>query len=60
MSIFYQIWDYGDIIPKNILNAHFVPPHSLSRNFIFNFVDHHFCLNFYKSLDIYCDLYYLI
>ncbi len=46
---FLPIWDYGDIIPKNILNAHFVPPHSLSRIFIFNFVDHHFCLNFTRS-----------
>jgi hypothetical protein len=39
---FLPIWDYSGVISGNILNAHFVPPHCLSRTLIFNFVHHRF------------------
>jgi hypothetical protein len=34
ISICLPIWDYGDVIPRNISNAHLASPHCLSTTFI--------------------------
>jgi hypothetical protein len=39
---FLPIWNYGGVIPRNILNKHFTPLHCLNKTFILNFVHHHF------------------
>jgi hypothetical protein len=39
---FLLVWDYVGVIPRNILNVHFAPPHCLNKTFIPNFVHHHF------------------
>jgi len=58
-SIFLTIWDYGGVILRNILNAHFAPLHCLSTTKFFTIIT--FMKNiqldticFYKSLSTYC------
>jgi hypothetical protein len=46
------IWDYNGVISRNILNAHFVPPHCLNRTIILNFVHHHFWPKLLQQLKV--------
>jgi hypothetical protein len=58
---FLPMWDYGGVIPRNILNAHFASPHCLSSTFMNSintstFISTTYC-SFKKNVGTYCDSY---